>query len=98
MLPSSGELAPTTGSASSYGQAKSWLGTCTASHASCVASRKSTGFRPTRLLYVAGSSEFIQLHEGSEIPDGVCYTTLSHCWGKIVIEKLEISNLAERRR
>jgi len=72
--------------------------TCLTRHAACHPTQKGGEFKPTRLLYIPRDSNFIQLHERDEIPQGVRYTTLSHCWGKIVLEKLETSNIGERKR
>jgi hypothetical protein len=72
--------------------------TCLTQHATCHPAQKDGDFKPTRLLHIPRASDFIQLRERDEIPLGVRYTTLSHCWGQIVLGKLEAANLCERKR
>lgn len=69
------------------GLAKSWLERCESSHGICGARRND--WHPTRLLYLGNNT--INLKTDMTTP--VRYATLSHCWGKLHITRLETSNI-----
>lgn len=57
-------------------------------------------WRPTRLLYIeaAENSPTLRLYEGDQIPQGVTYLTLSHCWGSLPMTTLTKKSLLEMKR
>jgi len=69
--------------------AKSWLERCESSHEACSSRRKD--WCPTRLIYVGG--DIIRLQ--TDIQSPVKYATLSHCWGKLHITRLETNNITQ---
>ncbi|THV47025.1 hypothetical protein BGAL_0341g00060 [Botrytis galanthina] len=75
-----------TGSDACSALAKHWLETCLSSHRSCERSRPLAlkQWTPDRLICVKDVDSIVLcLHEMGNIPLGVKYATLSHCWGKI---------------
>ena len=73
-----------TGSQECISLGKKWLNACIRGHESCGWPRdvSNEAWKPTRLLYVGTDNDTqLRLCERHEIPIGVRYTTLSHCWG-----------------
>ena len=85
-----------TGSEKAWKVATQWLDQCDRLHSTC--NRKSQpSWMPTRLLDVGTTgSKCLRLHvtDGNSPP--LRYTTLSHCWGKIRIERLLETNFDSR--
>lgn len=75
----------------SLGLAKTWLSRCEATHEICRNARNKSKPMPTRLVYVGGKA--IRLCLPSEREYHIRYATLSHCWGKIEITRLESDNI-----
>ncbi|KAI1453761.1 heterokaryon incompatibility protein-domain-containing protein [Annulohypoxylon moriforme] len=75
---------------------RSWIRNCIKNHDRCKGFRLGKWW-PTRLLYVGRlDSSNIQLHLTSvKRPEG-SYMTLSHCWGRGEMLKLEKNNLEHR--
>lgn len=77
-----------TGSDACLVLANHWLKTCSSSHQNCERPRPSslTNWKPTRLIHIkdANPDFTLRLCESNDIPVGVKYATLSHCWGIIL--------------
>ncbi|KAF9893544.1 hypothetical protein FE257_010856 [Aspergillus nanangensis] len=97
-LISQNEVGKSTGSASSLRLARKWIWECWTNHKACRQVQASELYKPTRLLDVSGSSRTIRLREKDEIPDGVVYVTLSHCWGLHVPVKLTTGGIIQVRK
>lgn len=75
-------------------QAGRWLARCVKSHAVCRVQSTEKTF-PTRVLDVGDSvSSNVYLFVPKKDAPARPYATLSHCWGKIEILRLLLSNLA----
>jgi len=74
-----------TGSAACSAMANHWLKTCLSEHQNCERPRPSSlkNWRPNRLIYIDNENASLRLCELEDIPIGVKYATLSHCWGQI---------------
>lgn len=74
-----------TGSSACFAVATYWLRTCLSKHKSCNRHRPSSlrDWRPNRLISIDDQGASLRLCEAEEIPSGVQYATLSHCWGDI---------------
>ncbi|KAF5717923.1 tol [Fusarium mundagurra] len=61
---------------------REWLDHCEMHHKDCK-HKKTSAWKPTRLLYVCNTQATLQVHlvESQDIPGGVEYLTLSHCSG-----------------
>jgi hypothetical protein len=69
--------------------------TCIKEHAKCKESGSRNGWNPTRVLDVRTTDlPSLRLHGTSTPDEPLVYTTLSHCWGKLKIHKLLMSNIA----
>ncbi|KUJ12714.1 HET-domain-containing protein [Mollisia scopiformis] len=55
-------------------------------------------WKPTRLLKVSEDPDSIRLCEKDEIPHGTVYTTLSHCWGAVVLGTLLTTNIESLKK
>ncbi|EPE29058.1 hypothetical protein GLAREA_00216 [Glarea lozoyensis ATCC 20868] len=74
---------------SAWNSATAWLEVCSRSHGCRTPGAIDL---PTRLIYVGQSNEPPRLLEASHIDPASQYCTLSHCWGKIPMLKLEKAN------
>ncbi|KXJ95175.1 heterokaryon incompatibility protein-domain-containing protein [Microdochium bolleyi] len=95
MPPEGALLEPSTGSESSFIQARKWIRHCLENHEH---SKTSSNFRPKRLLELSPGSDTIHLREADGAatePWTAPYTTLSHCWGGTVPHRLTTSNHAQ---
>lgn len=88
-----GDVESNTGSQSSWKQAVSWIENCKSNHRTCRQAYEDKAWKPTRLLKVSEDPNSIRLCEKDEIPDGTIYTTLSHCWGLVVLGTLLTTNI-----
>ncbi|KAN0094277.1 Heterokaryon incompatibility protein (HET) domain containing protein [Hyaloscypha variabilis] len=69
-----------TGSIDALNSAKAWLEDCLYSHASCHPSSEPL---PSRLIDTGpGARISLRLVEKAQMSPGICYLTLSHCWGQ----------------
>ena len=85
-----------TGTESSWKQARTWLTTCLSEHSECFPDPELQTWHPTRLLHIRNSDPLsVHLVIGDEIPKHAKYFTLSHCWGDIKMFKLLESNIEE---
>ncbi|KUJ24391.1 HET-domain-containing protein, partial [Mollisia scopiformis] len=73
-----------------------WLETCIQSHKSCSSQPSVASWKPTRLLDLGpmGAKLLPRLIEHEEIPAGVVYATLSHCWGSAKVFKLQKGSIS----
>jgi hypothetical protein len=89
-------VAPITTSTSSqetWNLALKWIDDCRENHPSCREAVPRSGWNPTRLLDVGTlASPILRLYQSSSTQEELVYTTLSHCWGKIPIHRLLLSN------
>src|ERR1700709_1298255 len=79
-----------TGSSGSLAFAKEWAEKCAQSHSRCNTGESNE--KPARLLELTPDSELCRLRTVSEMRVCPRYATLSHCWGKIEMFKLELDN------
>jgi hypothetical protein len=86
------ECEPSTGSASSFAQAKQWMRQCDESHSACRSS--DLAYCPSRLLYIDRKKETLGLRTRNEIPARAKYAALSHCWGGVMPLTLNKENRA----
>lgn len=75
---------------SSLQLARTWLNDCSDKHARCGGGRSHTN--PTRLLCIKPGDTY--LCSGSDLPSGILYATLSHCWGNLKFFQLRKANLS----
>jgi hypothetical protein len=73
------EYAPSTGSSSSFTQAKQWMSQCKESHTACRS--PDPAYCPSRLLHIDTEKRVLSLHAREKFPAGAKYAALSHCWG-----------------
>ena len=74
---------------------KWWLRNCAENHDECHSSREPPNWQPTRILDLGDPAEPLspRLLRGDQVPEGVEYVTLSHCWGTSQPLKLQSSNI-----
>jgi hypothetical protein len=71
-----------------------WIRRCTEEHRACCSYQNGPQFVPTRLIHLgSGSSLQPRLCITHDIPKDTKYVTLSHCWGRLDILKLQKSNM-----
>ncbi|KAH8171572.1 heterokaryon incompatibility protein (HET) domain-containing protein [Sarocladium implicatum] len=81
-----------TGSASSFIQARQWLQNCRESHPDC---RKPVPeYAPSRLLHIDPDTQTVQLQHKVSLPNNLQYATLSHCWGQAVLQCLKQDSIS----
>lgn len=97
LLPKEESPGSNTRSQTSWAHALSWMDTCSRGHATCKPAQPEGVFKPTRLLLVSKDPDYIYLRENDEVPSGTRYTTLSHCWGKVVLGTLLTTNVSDRK-
>jgi hypothetical protein len=84
-----------TGAVSNLKLAQEWLRTCLENHEDCAKKDTTIGL-PSRLIDIGQSSTNDQLRlYMNDMPPGIQYATLSHCWGTIDIVKLTRQNIQE---
>jgi hypothetical protein len=74
-----------------------WIETCQKNHKSTCRVAESPIWRPTRLIQVSHTGLDCQacLCLSSSLPWDIRYATLSHCWGRLEIFKLLLSNIED---
>lgn len=83
-----------TSSVETLAMAAQWIDNCVKHHSKCRQNAESKELPPRVLdLGVAGDSSSVCLHITTEHSPKSPYATLSHCWGKTPIFKLQKSNL-----
>ncbi|RDW56903.1 hypothetical protein BP5796_12970 [Coleophoma crateriformis] len=96
------EVAPSTNSPQTFAQITQWLSQCDHNHTSCGPPQNDNAqyWRPTRLLYIEATEDALSLRlcEGDQIPQGVEYITLSHCWGSLPMMTLTKDSLSEMKK
>ncbi|KAI1443507.1 heterokaryon incompatibility protein-domain-containing protein [Annulohypoxylon stygium] len=93
-----------TSSASTWDLVLSWLCECKSTHQRCADRRNNLGWYPTRLLDIQSSSalvsskeESFKIVDGSDIPSGLDYVSLSHRWGSSKMPRLTVANMPRYR-
>ncbi|KAI2466948.1 heterokaryon incompatibility protein-domain-containing protein [Annulohypoxylon bovei var. microspora] len=91
-------------SASAWGLVLSWLRECKSTHERCASRRNNSGWYPTRLLDVqspptslSSKTEVFRIVDGSDIPSGLDYVTLSHRWGSAKMPRLTVTEMPRYR-
>ncbi|RDW56542.1 hypothetical protein BP6252_14113 [Coleophoma cylindrospora] len=77
---------PSTASASTWNQCKSWIQECLSTHSKCNKPFAPNSFLPTRLIDVIHDPPRLCL--SNTLPANAKYVTLSHCWGTMQITRL----------
>jgi len=72
---------------SSLATCKNWLESCASSHSIC-AHPKDERTLPTRLIDVGCTDMTSRVVSTKGLPNDIPYMTLSHCWGKLAIQRL----------
>jgi hypothetical protein len=76
--------------------ARDWYGTCLKDHDYCRKGTEAGIFFPSRILDLeTGDPTIVKLLVTASAPIKEIYITLSHCWGKSQILKLETTNLQD---
>jgi Heterokaryon incompatibility protein (HET) len=70
-----------------------WIAQCVNEHQLCH--QRHPQFCLTRLILLDKQFDTIRLCEGEEIPFGVRYATLSHCWGRVA-DKIKVALTGEK--
>lgn len=79
-------------------QATYWIEKCSKTHTTCQ-SRRTTIFRPTRLLHVSPSdTSAVRLVASEGVPNSITYITLSHRWTDLDNIKLTTSNISDMEK
>lgn len=77
----------TANSESCWKLANEWLSQCKAAHDRCCVTLTERSLS-TRLIFVGSTNLEIRLCLSNQLPPGVEYPTLSHCWGKLRFKTL----------
>lgn len=92
-------LGASTDSNLTFHQARDWIRICTETHGLCrnlVQERSQKKFRPKRLLELRADCDTICLREDEHFGQECgLYTTVSHCWGNVPLQRLTTENIAQ---
>jgi hypothetical protein len=79
---------------------RAWIKNRQKNHSTTCRVAKSANWQPTRLIQVRNIGRDCQAHLclSTSLPRDIRYITLSHCWGRLEIFKLLLSNIDDLKR